>query len=216
MPLTYEPDVSVADWVVHADVPWQVLATQGPPGFEAYATVRFDTAEDDAYRADPALVALVTRLAAAWTRSPDQAWFGLWEGWDLEGRVYASMDPGRHFGRFFRHDQGPRTSSAFSRDVLDGPHARLGDDRAYLLFTGAVADVGDWGARPAAPDWPRDMPQASFTWPADHAWCITSDVDPEWFCVGGSHDLVDAVVAHPDLDAEPAQHGVLPPTQEPA
>ncbi|WP_372520135.1 hypothetical protein, partial [Aeromicrobium sp.] len=67
-------------------------------------------------------------------------------------------------------------------------------------------------SRPPRPGWPADLPQASFTWPADHAWCIASDVDPAWFTVGGSRGLVDAVLAHPDLHAEPATHGSPPPS----
>lgn len=211
MSLTHEPDVSVADWVVGADEPWQVLASQGPAGFEAYATIRH------ADGTGPERVAEVTRLGVHHTTTARDAFFALWDGWGElhEGRVYASMDPGRHFGRMFRSDPGPRTAPAFGPEVMDGPRAMLAD-RSYLVFRGPLTSVGDWGARPYTPDWPRSLPQASFTWPADHAWCIASDVDPDWFTVGGSRALVDAVLDHPDLDAEPARHGVLPPTQEPA
>jgi hypothetical protein len=213
MTLRHEPDVSVADWVVRADAAWTVLATQGPPGFEAYATVRFDAEEADPYRPDPDLVALVTRLAADHTRTPDRCWFALWEGWgELEGsgRVYAEMDPHRLFGRLFRPPRPTQVAPAFDRSVLDAPRADLAGDRAYLLFSGSAADVGDWGARPPRPGWPADLPQASFTWPQDRAWCLASDVDPDWFTVGGSRALVEAVLARPDLRAEPATYGSPP------
>ena len=65
MPLRHEPDTSVADWIVEADVPREVLSLQGPPGYEAYVTVHLDGQDADPYRSDPDLVALVTRLAAA-------------------------------------------------------------------------------------------------------------------------------------------------------
>lgn len=213
MTLRHEPDVSVADWVVRADAPWTDVSGHGPPGFEAYATVHFGDEDDDPYLSDPDVVALVTRLAAAHTTTPERAWFALWDGWgDLEsGRIFAAMDPHRSFGRVFSAPPPRRTPPAFDAAVLRGPRADLQGYRAYLLFTGAVAEVGEWGARPLAPDWPRDLPQASFTWPADHAWCIASDVDPDWFGVGGSQALVDAVLAHPDLDAEPATYGSPPP-----
>ncbi len=190
MTLRHETDLSVADWVVRADAPWAALATQGAPGLPAYATVHFDGEDADPYRPDPDVVALVTRLAAEHTTTPERCWFALWEGWgELEGggRVYAEMDPHRLFGRLFRQPPPLEVAPAFDR-----------------------SDVGVWGARPPRPGWPADLPQASLTWPADHAWCIASDVDPSWFTVGGSPGLVDAVLAHPDLCAEPATYGLLP------
>ncbi|MEH3033026.1 MAG: hypothetical protein PGN07_03050 [Aeromicrobium erythreum] len=215
MPLTFEPDVSVADWVVGAGGDRAVLATQGPPGLAAHARVRHAGPDREA-APDPDLVAEVARLGAAHTTTPEDAFFALWDGWGElhEGRVYASMDPGRHFGRMFRRDAGPRTLPAFGPEVMDGPRARLAD-LGYLVFRGPLAAAGDWGARPYTPDWPRDLPPAAFTWPADRAWCIAADVDPDWFTVGGSRAFVDAVVARPDLDAAPVPYG-LDPSQEPA
>ncbi len=218
MSLRHEPDVSVADWIVRDGVTddeagWSRVA-QGPPGLEAYATVWFDGEDVDPFRPDPDLVALVTRLAGYHTTTPDRCWFALWEGWgEIEGggRYYAEMDPHRLFGRMFRSPRPVAVAPAFDRDVLDAPRAELPRWRSYLLFTGPITDVGDWGARPPRPGWPASLPQASQTWPADHAWCITSDVDPDWFTVGGSQALVDAVLAHPDLRAEPATYGSPPP-----
>lgn len=218
MPLRHEPDVSVADWIVRDaivdDATGWSRVVQGPDGFEAYATIRFDGEEATPYRPDPELVALVTRLAGDHTTTPDRCWFALWEGWGEihgTGRVYAQMDPHRLFGRMFRPPPQLQVAPALDDRVLDAPRAELGDWRSYLLFTGPVDAVGDWGARPPRPGWPADLPQASHTWPADHAWCITSDVDPDWFTVGGSQALVDAVLAHPHLRAEPATYGSPPP-----
>ncbi len=212
MSLRHEPEVSTADWIVDADGSWAVLATQGPPGFEAYAAVQLD--DHRSRGADPELVALATRLAEAHTSTPDRACFALWDGWGEisgDGRVYAAMDPHRSFGRIFRAPRPVETTSAFPREVMDAPRVDLQGQRSYLVFTGRVAEVGQWPARPPRPGWPADLPQAAFTWPADHAWCIASDVDPDWFTVGGSRALVDAVLTHPDLRAEPAEHGVLRP-----
>ena len=212
MRLRHEPDVSVADWIVGADEDWWVLATQGPPGFDAYATVHLD--DERSRGADPELVALATQIAASHTTTPQRAWFALWDGWGQVsggGRVYEQMDPHRLLGRLFRAPRPVETTPAFPPQVMDSPRVHLQDRQSYLLFTGAVEDVGDWGARPPRPDWPADIPQAAFTWPEDRAWCIASDVDPDWCTVGGSRALVDAVLAHPDLRAEPATYGVLPP-----
>ena len=51
---------------------------------------------------------------------------------------------------------------------------------------------------------------ASITWPADRAWLVAADVDDAGLTVGGSQRLVDAILAHPELDAESVTYGVLP------
>lgn len=38
-------------------------------------------------------------------------------------------------------------------------------------------------------------------WPADHSWCVASEIDFDSTLVGGAPALVDAIVNHPDLEA---------------
>lgn len=40
-------------------------------------------------------------------------------------------------------------------------------------------------------------------WPADRAWFVAGDVDLDSTYVGGSHDLIAAILAEPDLEAWP-------------
>ncbi|MEJ7741811.1 MAG: hypothetical protein WKF73_04215 [Nocardioidaceae bacterium] len=47
----------------------------------------------------------------------------------------------------------------------------------------------------------RRSPQ--LTWPSDHAWCVAAEVDFDSTLVGGSHDLITAVVADRALEALP-------------
>lgn len=212
MTLRHEPDVTHADWFVRAEADWWPLATQGPPGFEAYATVRFDDGESDTYRPDDEMMAIVVGLAAHRTRTPEDVFFGLWDGWgDLTdaSRVYTTLRGNWLRDLWFRPTP-PRVRPAFDEDVIDGPKVDLRGDRAYLLFRGAASDVGRWNAKPWGTDVERTLPPASITWPADRAWFIAADVDPDWLCIGGSHQLIDDVLAHPDLDAEPATYGIVP------
>ena len=212
MTLRPEPDVSQADWLVRADEDWRVLAAQGAPGFEAYARVRFDDGEGEAYRPDDETMALVMAVAAAHTRTPDDVFYGLWDGWGEltdAGRVYTSLRGSWLRDLWFRPTP-PRVRPAFDDEVMDGPRVELGDERAYLLFRGPASDVGRWGARPWGADLERTLPPASITWPADRAWLIAADVDDTGLTVGGSQRLVDAVLAHPELDAESVTYGVLP------
>ena len=39
-------------------------------------------------------------------------------------------------------------------------------------------------------------------WPADHAWFVCTEIDDYETYVGGSHELIDALAAHPDLEVE--------------
>ncbi|GAA3543550.1 hypothetical protein AFL01nite_29830 [Aeromicrobium flavum] len=212
MTLRHEPDVSHADWFVRAEADWWPLATQGPPGFEAYATVWFDDGESEHYRGDDLIMATVVNLAAQHTRTPDDVFFGLWDGWGElidAGRVYATVRGNWLRDLWFRPTP-PRVAAAFDEHVTEGPQVDLRGDRRYFLFRGAAADVGRWGAADFAPDVERTLPPASITWPADRAWFVAADVDPAWLCVGGSQRLIDAVLGHPDLDAEPATYGEIP------
>jgi hypothetical protein len=44
-------------------------------------------------------------------------------------------------------------------------------------------------------------------WPADRSWCVASEIDFDSTLVGGSRDLVDAVLAHPGLEVWPVSAG---------
>lgn len=68
--------------------------------------------------------------------------------------------------------------------------------RSYFLLTGDLDDPGAWSSASAL----------HLAWPADRAWFLAADVDPDWIGVGGTQDLVDELVAHPKLDAVPSTH----------
>ena len=66
-------------------------------------------------------------------------------------------------------------------------------ERDYYLFRGAVTDLGDWGAGlPTGPSgW---APDPAFIWPADHAWCLTRDVDPHYATIAASRSAITALL----------------------
>lgn len=49
-------------------------------------------------------------------------------------------------------------------------------------------------------------PVSGVWWPADRAWLLHTEVDFHWTFVGGSHRLVDDLVAHEELEVLPATH----------
>jgi hypothetical protein len=52
----------------------------------------------------------------------------------------------------------------------------------------------------------------AFVWPADHAWCFASDVDPHWAGIGADRAVVDRLVADRNLDVVHADPEERQPT----
>lgn len=84
------------------------------------------------------------------------------------------------------------------------PGMRLAD-RNYLLLTGPLQAALQIGHRPM-PD--RFVPQSpNLFWPADRAWCVASEIDFDSTLIGGTTELVDAIIRAPALDSWPVQPG---------
>jgi hypothetical protein len=73
-------------------------------------------------------------------------------------------------------------------------------DREYLLLEGplsATDEVGhDEGLVPGSQS-------PNLLWPADRAWFVASEIDFDSTLVGGTEDLIGAILAEPGLDAWP-------------
>lgn len=187
-------DLSAADWLVDSRQPWPQLIEFGPAGLPAYARLRF--LPDPAYQgqsendvnvgpdapADSDLLRIVLESLAPYTRTPDDCYFCLWDGWGLD----------------------VQTAAGVPKVVV--PH------RAYYLFRGKLTDFGDWGPtvlRPGMP--PPHLYDPAFAWPADRAWCVTKDVDPHWAGIGADPSAIDRLVADPRLDVVRADPDEPPP-----
>lgn len=80
------------------------------------------------------------------------------------------------------------------RDLVERAALVQIPNRTYYLFEGPLKANGRWGDAPTP-----YMPPASFVWPADHAWCIASDVDVSWAGVSASRDGIAALRRQPRL-----------------
>ena len=218
MTLTACSDLSAAGWITRSDLSWWQLVTLGPSGFAAYARLRFlpdpayeGQSEHDAAIGDDALpesaqLGAVLEVLRRHTRTPDDCYFCVWDGWG------PGID-GVHIG--------DRTLLIYSDDVdarpgLEPTRAQPGlapaspssgppvpkvvvPNRAYFLFRGAPSDLSD------LPD------PAAFIWPADRAWCIAHDVDPHWAGIGADTAAIDQLVSDARLDVVPAEPGAPQP-----
>lgn len=178
-------DLSAADWIVDAAIPWMQLIAFGPAGFGAYARLRYipdptapDQAESDAgiaedHPSDSEQAQRALNLLGRFTRTPEDCYFGVWDGW---------------------FDVGSRPT------VLAGPMVVV-PNRQYFLLRGSLADLDTWDETLGSGSCLRP----DFAWPADHSWCFASDVDPHWAGIGADQAAIDALLNEPKLDAVPAR-----------
>ncbi|GAA0971635.1 hypothetical protein GCM10009562_09350 [Nocardioides aquaticus] len=113
MALTSCGDRSAAAWLREPTTPWGTLVTFGPQVFPTYARVRFlpdptapgqsESDVDVDAPDDLDVVRDVVTVLAAHTRTPDDVYFCLWDGWGtppgLEGRPKVAV-PNRLFFMF--------------------------------------------------------------------------------------------------------------------
>lgn len=149
MALRFSDDVRPAAWLTQSRTPADRLIMLGPDGFESYARLRYvpDPTEPGQRESDlrlpaqhPTEIAQLRRavhVLAAFTTTPDDGYFCLWEG-------YGGMP--------------------LPPAVADGPLVVL-PDRRYALLRGRLEDIDDWGAGfgdttttvPPAFVWPADQ-----------------------------------------------------------
>lgn len=187
MTLTPHRDPTPAEWITTSSLPWEDLVGFGPDGFAAYARLRF---------------------------VPDPAFDGQSEteidtgGPTDEAGLVAAV-----CALLTSETTTPDDCYFCLWDGWPGAAATGGDaarihvpNRSFYLFAGPLADVGNWSASTDAPEQP-----AAFIWPADHAWCISSDVDPHWAGIGGTDRAIDRLVADRALDIVRADPHALQP-----
>ena len=74
--------------------------------------------------------------------------------------------------------------------TLELPH------RGYHVFSGPVD-----GAHTSFSVISFDHQSANLWWPADHAWCVATEVDFAWTYIGGTRSCIAALLADPRLEA---------------
>ncbi|HTW03486.1 MAG TPA: hypothetical protein VMF87_24505 [Streptosporangiaceae bacterium] len=141
------------------------------------------------YPPDAVILAGILR---GWTTTPQQCWFGVWDGYGWDGEYLTASDetaaaePVR--GR--RPDPVPG-------DVRRGSRVRL-PNRDYLLHRGpveaALNSVGLGGEHQVANLW----------WPQDRSWFVATEIDLAWTYVGGPAGLIGQLLAETRIEALPA------------
>ena len=197
MTLRYCNNVSAADWIVQANIPWMQLVIFGPPDFPAYARLRFipdptrpgqaegdvNIAED--HPSDMQQTKRALNYLRRFTATPEDCYFCIWEGY---------------------------SNSYIPLSVLEGPTVNIRGrtpypDRRYFLIHGSLSDLGSWDETLGTSAQPP-----AFAWPADHSWCLARDVDPHWAGIGAEQAAIETLLNAPELDVVPAQPTERQPT----
>lgn len=119
----------------------------------------------------PIIGALLPHLRPA-TTTPNECYFAIWEGFG-DSAVPPSLTPKLELpGRAYHVFSGPLAAALTSFDVMQFHYPSL----------------------------TRHM-SANLWWPADHAWCVATEIDFAWTFVGASRACIDAVLADPRLEA---------------
>jgi hypothetical protein len=212
-------DVSAADWIV--DRIGEFGSGVGgllPSGFESYSRILHPERggsrnyEPDEGELPPGLLSALCEVLAEHTTTPEHCFFCLWDGWGwVEGSPAATVmiTSGPAAGRAV--DVPP----AFPPEIMNGPRVAL-PQREYILFEGPLAGATDLGWRSgellsaAYPeldfDPERFEPQSpSIFWPEDRSWCVATEIDLDSTYVGGSPNLVEALLKDSRFEAWPAQ-----------
>lgn len=130
----------------------------------------------------PAEAAALVEILAGHTGTPRECWFCIWDGYGWDSAVMLTSGSGPA-------EPLPKPIPA---DVWAAPRVRL-PHRDYLLYRGgvpaALAFLGTEGKTP------------NLWWPADRSWCVGTGLYTTSTYVGGTADLVRALVADDRVEA---------------
>lgn len=121
--------------------------------------------------AKPIIEALLDHLEPA-TTTPEECYFAIWEGFGGLAVPYSLTPKLELPGRHYHVFTGPLQGALTSYDEMQFLH----------------------------PGWPHHT-SANLWWPADHAWCVATEIDFAWTYVGASRECIDAVLADPRIES---------------
>jgi len=159
----------------------------------------------------PNLLAALCDLLCGFTAKPERCFFCLWEGygWESSGDHVIAVAPGTEID--VDALRAELASQALSEEELRAVRVEL-PGRNYLLFEGSLRalarslsaglDRGGWVVSEFL--WQQSP---NLFWPADHAWCVASEIDFDSTLVGGSSEVIDAIIRSPILEAWPVESG---------
>lgn len=220
--MRWTADTARGAWIRPRLGEWGSVTSLLPRGYEAY--VRVLPPEPDGGITAKVLAALTVPLNAA-TTTPGEVIIGVWDGFgELHpgtGMVWAMGGPDTDpeelaalqaaaevdYRREHLEALDPDVRRAVERvdglpgdDLLHLPH------RDYVLLEASLHELSDpdWGYT-AGIGWASSGhgPMPQLIWPADRAWCFGAEIDDDTAVIGGSAQLVAAILATRGIEALP-------------
>lgn len=161
--------------------------------------------EPEQGRLRPEECAAVAEVLSAYTTTPDDCWFCLWEGYgwsELErlrarsgfvaADVVAADLVAAHGELDPEADHGTATQAVFPVAVPVAPQVHL-ENRACILFHGPVTAATAFRSEPM-------YQSPTLWWPADRAWCVASELDIYSTYVAAEPAALRALIDHPALE----------------
>jgi hypothetical protein len=184
----------------HREMQWhQIVGSSDPDNFTGsdWPGGRPDLGEMEFEELDR-----LCRFLAGHTADPEECFFGLCminHSWILDT---LSADQARQ----------PQLELPLGRDhlVIKGPLRAIDQIRAVNPpGVARIVAAEPREAEPLPPDagdpWWREAP--NLIWPADRSWLVVSEVDFDSTLIGGTRELIDALVAAPDLEVYEVEPG---------
>jgi hypothetical protein len=172
-----------------ADASWSDVA--GTTGRQMHPRVQFDSLigverggdrdwEAEVGTLSPDLWEELSDVLRHHAADPSSCYFALWDGW---GWASGNVEP-----------------AALPAEAVQGPRLSL-EARDYLLFDGPLDAWASLFVDRLEGHW--QSPQ--LCWPRDRTWCVATEIDYDSTYIGGSAELVAAVLEDPRFDSYPAQ-----------
>jgi hypothetical protein len=184
--------------IAHPLLQWHTISTFARAGPQTAASSWLGS-DPDVGNLPREVLADVLETLAGFTLDPGDCYHAVWDGWGWLHGGGATIS--------LRHESDPRrfrppspSPPALPEEVLAGP--RLSHPgRDYLLFHGPLRAAMNIGHQVTV-DWL--LPQSpNLLWPADRSWLLATEVDFDSTVVGGSTELVEALLQETRLEAWP-------------
>jgi hypothetical protein len=181
---------------MHASVQWDAIRSSGPlnpDNAQRFQQGRSQPGDPMPGRLNTWALEELCTILAGHTATPRTCCFAVWQGCGLDRTPVAMISYAPGSPRV-----PPRPAPAEWQLDLSGPTFSLPHRNDYYLFEGHVSEavrIGRW----INESWfSHQTPH--FFWPADHAWCVATEITEDSTIIGGSSELVDALCASEDIE----------------
>jgi len=195
-PVTWDHVARVVGSHTGPDVPWHALIRS--PASHWWTSELWPEGEPRRGNLHPTHLVRLCHALAAHTGAADDCFFALWDGWGhvKGGAARTELTTGG----------GRPLEPLMTAQELESPRLHL-PGRDYLLLRGPLSAVEELVRHdgPAS----RETQSPSLFWPADGAWCVTTEIDADSTLVAGSEEAVESVLTQSGVEAVRLDPGLV-------